>query len=378
MSVPTIQDIQDGVFKVAIGSADYRHVTDLLAARYPEARLALTCSKSQGNSSIIEQTISGYDESFVKSYVDYYQYINVWNQLHFQISNIPQIYSTLDQFALPIQNILYSSEFYHDWVKPQDNISEGVAILLGGSESTRIALTVNVPHKAAEEMLPLITNDIGRLIHPFTSALRARLLMGEVRLERTNFEGSLALIPSAAFVLGAAGNLLHANPAAWQLIKTNPEIAIKSSGELLFKSDGSAVCKSLADLLQAGMGRSGEVFFIPRESQRSLVCSLIALVGDTMGIGQASPGYILIITDPEARPALPTVKLVSKYLNLSPAEARIAIALVEGGRTADIAKRLNLSPHTVRNQISSVLGKTGCEKQADVAAIVTSLGRMGP
>ena len=58
-------------------------MVSMIAQRYPKARVALVTAKQSTHSEIIEQAYAGFDEAFVKSYIDYYQFINIWTQTHF-------------------------------------------------------------------------------------------------------------------------------------------------------------------------------------------------------------------------------------------------------------------------------------------------------
>ena len=376
MTAPTIQDILECVYNVASGVSKYGDMVSMIAERYPDARVALVTAKQSTHSEIIELAYAGFDESFAKSYIDYYQFINIWTQTHFCFSPAPKIFTTRDETALPVQQILYRSEFYNDWVRPQDDMSEGLAIMLGGTEGSRIAVTCNLPRLAADELLPQIASDLTTLLQPLVFSLRTRLLMGEIQIERSNFEAALEFVPSAACVISGEGKVIHANSMCLELFRQGTELQLKASGEVRFRLIGQTSTYALGEMLGSGFASTGTAFLLERPNKRPLVCTITLLGGFGQPNGPKQPKYLLIISDPEALPELPSVELVSKYLGLSLAEARIAHSLAQGGRTSDIAQRLKLSPNTVRNQISAVLAKTGCERQADVATLVMSLGRV--
>jgi len=54
--------------------------------------------------------------------------------------------------------------------------------------------------------------------------------------------------------------------------------------------------------------------------------------------------------------------------NLTPAEARVAIALSEGDRPTEVAARLNISRTTVAFHLSNIYLKTGTNRQAELVA----------
>ncbi|MFZ5672401.1 MAG: helix-turn-helix transcriptional regulator [Pseudomonadota bacterium] len=86
--------------------------------------------------------------------------------------------------------------------------------------------------------------------------------------------------------------------------------------------------------------------------------------------GQAEA--ILVLTTASARPSEAT-PLLQALFDLSPAEAVVA-ARIAVGQTADqIAGADGKSVETVRNQLKSVLGKTGCRRQVDLARLLAQL-----
>ena len=73
----------------------------------------------------------------------------------------------------------------------------------------------------------------------------------------------------------------------------------------------------------------------------------------------------------------PTLAVESLSLGESPLTGRerdVLAATVDGGTIAEIAARLFLSEGTIRNHLSSVIGKTGARTRADAVRIATDRG----
>lgn len=73
-------------------------------------------------------------------------------------------------------------------------------------------------------------------------------------------------------------------------------------------------------------------------------------------------------------PHLATASLVEGESPLTGREADVLRAAVDGGTVADIARALVLSEGTVRNHLSSAIGKTGARTRADAARIAVNQG----
>jgi DNA-binding CsgD family transcriptional regulator len=63
---------------------------------------------------------------------------------------------------------------------------------------------------------------------------------------------------------------------------------------------------------------------------------------------------------------LPSVRAVAAAYGLTPAEARLAIALLAGRRLADYAAEQKISLNTAKYHLKQVFAKTGHTRQADL------------
>jgi DNA-binding CsgD family transcriptional regulator len=80
-----------------------------------------------------------------------------------------------------------------------------------------------------------------------------------------------------------------------------------------------------------------------------------------------------LVLTPVTLPQAPPVELVQSLFDLTPAEARVARSLAAGKTVEDIASAGGTSPNTIRTHVRGVLEKTGCNRQADVVALLTAI-----
>ncbi|MDN4596990.1 response regulator transcription factor [Leifsonia virtsii] len=73
-------------------------------------------------------------------------------------------------------------------------------------------------------------------------------------------------------------------------------------------------------------------------------------------------------------PALAAESLASGASPLTAREAEVLAEAGGGGTIGDIARRIHLSEGTVRNHLSSAIGKTGARNRSDAVAIATRQG----
>ncbi|WP_223692538.1 response regulator transcription factor [Leifsonia poae] len=73
-------------------------------------------------------------------------------------------------------------------------------------------------------------------------------------------------------------------------------------------------------------------------------------------------------------PALAAESLASGSSPLTPRETEVIVVAAQGGSITDIARALHLSEGTVRNHLSSAIGKTGARNRSEAAAIAAEKG----
>ena len=62
---------------------------------------------------------------------------------------------------------------------------------------------------------------------------------------------------------------------------------------------------------------------------------------------------------------------------LTPAEARAAVAVLDGGTVAEMAERLAVSDNTLKTQLKAVYAKTHTQRMADLLKLLLHLGKVG-
>lgn len=109
--------------------------------------------------------------------------------------------------------------------------------------------------------------------------------------------------------------------------------------------------------------RCGTTFALPAPSGSAVRAELIPLPADSNGWLHAA--CCLLAVRPAAEVVRPNLTLSGSY-GLTRAECEIADLILQGFAATMIAELRGVSPSTVRNQIKSVLAKTGCRRQIDL------------
>jgi len=83
--------------------------------------------------------------------------------------------------------------------------------------------------------------------------------------------------------------------------------------------------------------------------------------------------YALLVMTPLTTPRAPSLGLMRSLFDFTPSEARVAQGLATGRSPEEIADLGGVAITTVRSQLRRVLEKTGCSRQAEVAALLSSV-----
>lgn len=143
------------------------------------------------------------------------------------------------------------------------------------------------------------------------------------------------------------GRLTHTNPT------TRDRLA-------RLVSDASAARGGGAVALQEAAGQVLHLLVIPVAARSRLAAPL------------QTPLALVVISDPAAQSSVPG-RYLGPLFGLTPAEVKLAQALVAGAEPAEYAQQSRLSVHTVRSQLRTLLAKTGVRRQSELVRLLSSL-----
>jgi DNA-binding CsgD family transcriptional regulator len=83
------------------------------------------------------------------------------------------------------------------------------------------------------------------------------------------------------------------------------------------------------------------------------------------------PLALIVLADPDQQS--PSERDLAEFFGLSPAESRLAVALLAGKKLREIALDWGVQITTLRTQLSSILRKTGVTRQVDLIRLLSSI-----
>ncbi len=274
-------------------------------------------------------------------------------------------------------SVIYTDEekradpFYANFLYPR-GLGTAAGIVVPLPTGDRFAISVEREHARG----PVEPDRIDAL-----DALRPHIARGAVMATRLHLERArtisetLAAIGLAALVIDDRGGVLAANP----LIETlTGLVQWRARGRVAFADRAASTLLDDAIAAIGHDGRPGVRSFPVRDpgSDTRRIAHLIPVRRSARDVFVSSAA-VLILT-PLAMPGAAPVELVRSLFDFTPAEARVARGLAGGRTVDDIARDGGVSANTVRAQVRGILEKTGCGRQADVVALLTTISAVLP
>ena len=200
---------------------------------------------------------------------------------------------------------------------------------------------------------------------------RSVLISARLQLERARVAGeALAALGVPALVVDERGTVLSAN----MLIESMTDHVVwRAFGRVSLKDKAAdRLLRDAIAMIDAESARGVRSFPVrDPEAETAMVAHVIPIRLSARDIFLRCAA-VLAMT-PVAAPKAPPVELVQSLFDLTPAEARVARSLASGKTVEDIASDGGVSLNTVRTHVRGVLAKTGCDRQAEVVALLSGL-----
>jgi DNA-binding CsgD family transcriptional regulator len=184
---------------------------------------------------------------------------------------------------------------------------------------------------------------------------------------------ALDQLSAAVILVDRDRRVFELNRTAERIIETADGLVIRSGHLGAIRSiDQNKIAEAIASATaKQGIKTGSEGLLVARrEGRPSYVLAVAPLSRDK--VSHDRPLAIVLVINPEWR--APSLEGVIRIFGLSPAEARLAIALMQGRRTRDIARSFGVEITTVRTQLSSILKKVGVERQSDLIKALSDIG----
>jgi DNA-binding CsgD family transcriptional regulator len=364
MSSPHTEAVVDEIYACLVGRTSWESFVGNLAARVPGGKASLFCynpSKKKG----IFNLASPMDEADAVSFRDYY--VNV-NPLTPPVLERPVDLGTVAD-ALCAREIFVNSEFYNDYLRPQGIESVvGVTAIRDPSCSFFLIGFTGQADGNENEPLARMFGDISPHLRRAFSFYRrsvAREAIGPVG------HSILDAISAGALVVNEDRMVTAASPAAREMMMDGT--SIRTLGRSLrLKVPGAD--DALRLMCRRDYVGPKTLTFVSRTER----ITLVSIEKDPVPAFFEGPS-ILVLIEPMARKLQATdIEDVGKLFQLSGAEQRVVLGLIEGLSARMIAERHGISVETVRTQIKHIYAKTESNSRVDLIRKLQGLALHGP
>jgi DNA-binding CsgD family transcriptional regulator len=265
-------------------------------------------------------------------------------------------------------SLLEETQFYAEWLRPQRYEHVLIALLapstdlIGGlflARTTRSSPFTNDALAALRSLQP----QLGR-------ALQVRLrLETAARAERQALE-ALDLVEQAVLLVDANAAVRHANRSAEALLRAGGLKTIAGALACDHSDDTRALRRLVAEVSTSqDHADDGTLAVRRRSGQRPLSVLVAPLRGEHPFQLEPVATAMLLVNDPESVTPAADGHLRALY-GLTKAEARIAQALLDADRLADVADNLGIALSTVRTHLQHAFEKTDTRRQSELVRLL--------
>lgn len=189
------------------------------------------------------------------------------------------------------------------------------------------------------------------------------------------FEAVIHELATAVLLIDAECRVVHANPAAHELLGLADAIRLREE-RLRLNSRGANKALAVAVRQAASganaIGRKG--FNIPLRMDRGneRILHLLPLRPRIERTGTSAAAVAAVFVSPSNRRNDAGADIIAELFDLTPAEARVLNEVVGGRGNAAIASTLGIGEATVRTHLLRLFDKTGVHRRAELVALVSS------
>jgi DNA-binding CsgD family transcriptional regulator len=179
----------------------------------------------------------------------------------------------------------------------------------------------------------------------------------------------------AVILLSPSGRVVTMNRAAEQLLAEDGSLQAGPDGLLAERAAESARLKQLVAEAtdgspNAALGLSG-VLTVSRRNDSPLQLLVSPVRG--FDLDEKNPVRAIVFAGDPAQGGRPTNETLQILFGLTPAECRLAMLLSDGHSITEITEMVGVSRNTVKSQLSSIYGKTGASRQAQLVRLLLQL-----
>ena len=363
------RDVNSKIFAAALDPARWVDVLEAISSKVGDFPIHIFGADTARHVSYGHLTF-GYDPEFLAVYEPHYAARNPWLAGFSAMElGVPTYCSEM----CPDEQ-LKQSEFYHDWLVPQERISRGGGAIIHRHADSMFVIGGNIRQKDQEKLEDRWISVVGQLIDPLMHAWSISIETARGAFERALLQRTRELDP-AILVLGSSGQIGFLNDAAATLLIEGSVLRVDVRGRAQFAQERArrAFARSALALRNDGFPLATAVDL--HDARRMLISAIDpAVLCDWWAVdllGLSEPSLLIVVS---AKPSERTTidRLIRAY-GLTQSEAEVAEMFAHGLTLAEVAEARDVSIHTARHQLKAGMQKAGVRRQVEFAALVIEM-----
>lgn len=360
----------------ALDPGKWQHVLDKLSVSIPGVRTQMFGYdvETKTDLGLLQH---GYAPDAIEEYLNHYGALNVWVPGFFR----HKAGATVPSQAMATRDVVVQSTFYNEWVRPQEDVTSGGAVMLFKEKNRMFVLGGNIPSRHAERLQPQLLAVLEKIAAQLQQTFEVNRALAGLSLEKY-VAGHAANQVNAIVLLSPTGRLIYGNKVANDLMAAGTVMKLRFERKCHFVDP--AVQMRLEAALHPLSRDVPQTFLVHAGDGTQLFTSrLLAIPPDALDyspfgtlIGLNESAFILAMTPTNHQQGIEV--LLNQHFGLTLAEARVANAISLGLSPRDIAERDAVSVHTVRSQVKAAMAKTDSNRQVQLAAKVMALRMSRP
>ncbi|MFQ6550199.1 helix-turn-helix transcriptional regulator [Aestuariibius sp. 2305UL40-4] len=292
-----------------------------------------------------------------------------------------------------VGHIYYPDEFspedgeedkYEAWLKNQGGCDCGVGLVLSRQATRQLILEVRFSKASEDKFRGQARRMLEELVPHMERALRIAELQRHASALGDEISSLLDMFFFPAFVIDEHCQVHRMNPRAETLLRDmNP--AFLGSDNTLHIVEPEAEALLRGTLERMGRGSNRRTSLVPlRETQRQrrLFLSVTEISPTHMTTGcfsriKSDTLFLVIAQDGSEHPEL-SQDVLWEAFGLTAKEAELAGSLLSGATLGEFAQRREVSKQTLRNQLVSIMRKTGTKRQTQLVTLLSHLALSMP
>lgn len=308
--------------------------------------------------------MQGMSESAMADYATHFGAINPWAANEEVLRPGVAVSSSM----LYPDHLLPKTEFYGDFLRHQ-----GVFYSLGGvtDRAASLALKFSFMRPRAHGHYQAHELAMWQALVPHVQrAARLHLRLQQLAAQAVDTEEALAALAGGLIVLNHEGRVQRINPQAQALLAAPQGLTVSGAGWVHI-TPASA---------EAGLQRAVRAALLPQhalQAPREVLhchgtggCLRLEVVPLPNAGRQPDQQRCALLVSRPAPAAASLAAALQRVYHMTPSEAALTAALVDGQSLAQVAEQRAVSIHTVRTQLKSATAKAGAKRQADLVRIV--------